>query len=49
MAWVLDDKRLTGNLKNVNVLRSWKCVIGSDHFLVVAKMCWRRTRNENKE
>jgi hypothetical protein len=36
-------------LKDVNVLRSWGGVIGSDHFLVVAKMCWKKTRYERKE
>jgi integral membrane sensor domain MASE1 len=45
----LIDKRLKGSLKDVNVLRSLGGVIGGDHFLVVAKMCWRRTRYERKE
>jgi hypothetical protein len=49
MDWVLVDKRLKGSLKDVNVLRSWGGVIGSDNFLVVAKMCWKITRYERKE
>jgi endonuclease/exonuclease/phosphatase family metal-dependent hydrolase len=46
MDWVLVDKRLKGRLEDVNVLNSWGCVIGSDHFLVVARVCWGRTRCE---
>jgi hypothetical protein len=49
MDWVLVDKRLKGSLKDVNVLMSWRGVTGSDDFLVVAKMCWKRTRYERKE
>jgi hypothetical protein len=49
MDWLLIDKRLEGSLKDVNVLMSWYCVIGNDHFLLVAKLCWRRTRYEIKE
>jgi hypothetical protein len=49
MDWVLIVKRLKCSLKDVNVLRNWGGVIGSDHFLVVAKLCWRRTRYERKE
>jgi hypothetical protein len=49
MNWVLVDKRLKGRLKDINVLRSCGDVIGSDHFLVVARMCWGRTRYEKRE
>jgi hypothetical protein len=51
MDWVLVCNRLKDSLNDVNVLRSWwgGGVIGSDHFLVVAEMCWRRTRYESKE
>jgi hypothetical protein len=49
MDWVLVDKRLKGSLKDVNVLMSWRGVTGSDDFLVVAKMCWKRKRYERKE
>jgi hypothetical protein len=49
MDWVLVDKRLKGSLKDVNVLRSWGGVIRSDHFPVVAKLCWKRKRYERQE
>jgi hypothetical protein len=49
MDWVLVDKKLKGSLNDVNVLRSWGGVTGSDNFVVVAKICWRRTRKERKE
>jgi exonuclease III len=49
MDWVLIDKRLKGSLIDEDVLRSWGAVIGSDHFPVVAKMYWNRTRYERKE
>lgn len=51
MDWVLVDKRLKGRLEDVNVLRSWGGVIGSDHFLVVARMCWgeRGMKSERKK
>jgi hypothetical protein len=38
MDCVLVDKRLKGGLEDA--LRSWGDVIGSDHFLVVARLCW---------
>jgi hypothetical protein len=43
MDYMFVDKRLN----YVNVLKSCGCMIGSDNFLVVAKMSWRRkTRYE---
>jgi hypothetical protein len=51
MDWVLVDKRLKGRLEDVNVLRSSGGVIGSDHFLLVARMCWgeRGMKSERKK
>jgi hypothetical protein len=46
---VLVDKRLKGNLKDVNVRRSWGGMTGSDHFLVVARMGWKIIRYERNE
>jgi hypothetical protein len=45
---VLVDKRLKGRLEDVYVLRSWGYVIWSEHFLVVARMCWGETRYEKR-
>jgi hypothetical protein len=36
-------------LEDVNVLRSWGVIIGSDHFLAVATMCCGGTRHEKLE
>jgi hypothetical protein len=48
MDWLLVDKRLKGSLNDVNVQRSWGYVIVRYHFILVAKMCWRKTRYERK-
>jgi hypothetical protein len=34
---VLVDNRLKDRMEDVNVLRSWGGIIGSDHFIVVAR------------
>jgi hypothetical protein len=36
-------------MEDVNVLMSWRGVIGSDHFLVVARMGWGGTRYEKRK
>jgi hypothetical protein len=46
MDWALVDKRLRGRLEDVNVLRIGGGIIGSGHFLVVAKMLWGGMRYE---
>jgi hypothetical protein len=49
MDWMLVDKRLKGRLEDVNVMRRWRGVIGSDHFLVVARIRCEGTMYDKRE